>query len=85
MLNMLIAIMGDTFDKTYSDKSVHALNTKIRLMSDMALIMNRKESETEKVFLIVAQPELEEDEEANEWVGTFNSIKAHTQKRIQSL
>ena len=86
MLNMLIAIMGDTFERIYTEKAENALKTKIELMNDMALIMNRKDKhEEEKVFLIVAQPELEEDEEMDEWVGTFNSIKAHTQKRIQSL
>ena len=85
MLNMLIAIMGDTFERIYTEKAVNALKTKIELMKDMALIMNGRTKQEEKVFLIFVQPELEEDEETDEWVGTFNSIKAHTQKRIQLL
>ena len=78
MLNMLIAIMGDTFERIYTEKAMNALKTKIELMNDMALVMNSKDKHEEETFLIVAQPELEEDEEANEWVGTFNSIKTHT-------
>lgn len=86
MLNMLIAIMGDTFERIYTEKAVNALKTKIELMHDMALIMNSKaKNEEEKVFLFVVQPEQDEEEDVGEWVGTFNSIKAHTQKRIQSL
>lgn len=40
MLNMLIAIMGDTFGRIIEDKEVNALKTKIELMVDLSKIMN---------------------------------------------
>ena len=39
MLNMLIAIMSDTFDKITENKEVHAIKSKLALMGDLADVM----------------------------------------------
>ena len=83
MLNMLIAIMGDTFGRIIEAKEVNAMKTKIELMEDLSMVINSKsKKEEDRVFLFVVQPEVNADDELEEWVGTFNSIKAHMQKKI---
>ena len=39
MLNMLIAIMGDTFGRIIEAKEVNAMKTKIELMKDLSLVI----------------------------------------------
>ena len=51
MLNMLIAIMGDTFDKVTEDKHVNATKTKLSLMSDYAGVY--KKGSDKEFFLFV--------------------------------
>ena len=86
MLNMLIAIMGDTFGRIIEAKEVNAMKTKIELMKDLSLVINEEKTEKEqKVFLFVVQPEINVEDEIEEWVGTFNSMKSHTEKKIKAL
>ena len=40
MLNMLIAIMGNTFDMVIEKKAIHAMETKLSIMSDYSPIIN---------------------------------------------
>ena len=58
MLNMLIAIMSDTFDKVTQHRDIHARKTKLELMGDYA--GNFKDSEKINHFLFVVQVEEEE-------------------------
>lgn len=39
MFNMLIAIMGDTFDKITENKDVNSIKSKLDLMADLSAIM----------------------------------------------
>ena len=43
MLNMLIAIMGDTFGRVMTDRNVNAVKAKLSLMNDLAGVMDSKE------------------------------------------
>lgn len=43
MLNMLIAIMGDTFGRVMEQKEVNATKTKLELMSDLSTIMSNSQ------------------------------------------
>ena len=49
MLNMLIAIMGDTFDKVTENKKVYTTQTKLQILGDFVDSFNNKE--TDKFFL----------------------------------
>ena len=42
MLNMLIAIMGDTFGRIIEAKEVNGMKTKIELMKDLSLVIGTK-------------------------------------------
>ncbi len=43
MLNMLIAIMGDTFERVIENKDVNAIKTKLELIGDLVAISNLAE------------------------------------------
>ena len=47
VLNMLIAIMGDTFDRVFENKQVAILKLKVETMSDYAFLMAGVTNETE--------------------------------------
>ena len=75
-LNMLIAIMGDTFDRVISQRPTYSLKNKLKLMADMKStinIMSRKKNEDDyKCYLYVIQPKQNyEDlnEEDDNWQG----------------
>ena len=56
-LNMLIAIMGDTFDKVMSQRPTYSLKNKLKLMADMKSTINilsrRKNDDDYKCYLYV--------------------------------
>ena len=64
MLNMLIAIMGDTFDYATENKEINATKTKLKLLNDYAVNVRHAPSEQDKKerFLIVVETEPDEEE-----------------------
>ena len=62
MLNMLVAIMGDSFDYATENREKFALQTKMEILRALSPSLAQETAKNEtKVFLIVAQP-AEEDE-----------------------
>ena len=56
-LNMLIAIMGDTFDRVMEQRPTYSLKNRLKLMASMKSIIERQAKEDEtKVFLYVIEP-----------------------------
>ncbi len=54
MLNMLIAIMGDTFDRMMENKDSNAVRSKLELVADLGPILQQKDSADEpKTFFFV--------------------------------
>ena len=54
MLNMLIAIMGDTFERVMENKDVNATKTKLGLMADMSNVMAQPDvTGCKDVFLFI--------------------------------
>ena len=45
MLNMLIAIMGDTFERVIENRDVNATKTKLELMSDLVSTLHQTSAE----------------------------------------
>lgn len=90
MLNMLIAIMGDTFSRVYENKEVNATKTKITLMSDLAAMVaddkvDENKKEEENVFLFVVSPDDDSAEGGDEWEGSLNKMTKIFDKRIGAL
>ena len=73
VLNMLIAIMGDTFDKVFENKHVAILKLKVSVMSDFAFLINDKGDANK--FLFVVSPTVKEVDEEEDWEGKIKAIK----------
>ena len=57
MLNMLIAIMSDTYERNSENRAVHAMKTKLELMGEYAFVhQNRKTKKERDHFLYVVLP-----------------------------
>ena len=55
MLNLLIAIMGDTFDRITQDRELNATQTKLELMSELYQSLGEISTEQEtKNFMFIA-------------------------------
>ena len=56
-LNMLIAIMADTFEKVIEQKPTFSLKNRLNLLATMKNILHKKEIDSKsKIFLYVIQP-----------------------------
>ena len=82
MLNMLIAIMGDSFDYSMENRERLDVMTKLEILNSQSATMRQTESEEElKTFMIVV--ELEEiDGSQKDWEGSINKV---TKMMKQSL
>ena len=75
MLNMLIAIMGDSFDKVIENKEVNGIIMKLEILSDLSSVLPQKDSkQDDKTILIVAKSEDADEDEDNEWEGTLRRL-----------
>ena len=83
MLNMLIAIMGDTFDRVTENKVVHARRTKLNLLAEYADCLAR--SEDNRFTLFVIKPQEEDLNELENWEGSLNAMRQFTAKSIEEL
>jgi len=71
MLNMLIAIMGDSFAQAIESKDKLAIRTKIDILSSQAPALNTAATFDEtKVFMIRVTVREDEDESNSDWIGT---------------
>ena len=71
MLNMLIAIMGDSFAQALESKDKLAIKTKIDILSSQAPALNTVATFDEtKVFMIRVTVREDEDESNSDWIGT---------------
>ena len=61
MLNMLIAIMGNTFEMVIEQKALFAMETKLSIMSDYKNIISFIDKDTEN-FLFIVKPAVDEEE-----------------------
>jgi len=71
-LNMLIAIMGDTFDRVSEAREQSALKEKINILSDYIWMMRDVSNENESKYVYVVRPMTLGDNEGNEWEGKIS-------------
>ena len=75
MLNMLIAIMGDSFDKVIENKEVNGIIMKLEILNDLSAVLPQKDTkEEDETILIVAKSEDADEDEDNEWEGTLRRL-----------
>ena len=86
-LNMLIAIMGDTFDKVIDNRPTYSLKNKLMLMADMQSIIAQETDATtadSNVFLYVIQPSSQNEEEVVDEEGQWRGKVYYIQNLIKS-
>ena len=72
-LNMLIAIMGDTFARVSEAKEQNALSEKIKILADHVVIVDHSD-EIESEFVFALSPEsLSPDEQG--WEGIVQKVR----------
>ena len=76
-LNMLIAIMGDTFARVSEIKEQSALKEKIEILSDFVYIVERESYERKNHFEYIfdIRPKSENTGKNTDWEGTVTQIK----------
>lgn len=76
-LNMLIAIMGDTFARVSEIKDQSALVEKIRILADYVIVVRRESVERGDLnrFIYAISPKTLGQDEAGSWEGTVTQLK----------
>ena len=87
-LNMLIAIMGDTFDRVIDQRPTYSLKNKLMLMAAMkSMIRSRRLEDESKVFIYVIQPANRNEDEMNEdengWRGKLYYIQSFIKTKFE--
>jgi len=86
MLNMLIAIMGDVFERVIENRDVNATKSKLKFMIEMAGTVGQRSSrEEEKVFMYVVKPVETEMIDNYEWEGSINTITHRMHYEMDNL
>ena len=77
-LNMLIAIMGDTFERVTEAKEQSALVEKIRILADYVYVVpyETEGKKTMNKFLFAMQPKTLGSDEMGSWEGTATMLRA---------
>ena len=76
-LNMLIAIMGDTFDRVSENKEQSGLKERIKILADYVIVVSR-ESQAEGTvhrFIFAISPTTVSTDESSSWEGTVTTLK----------
>jgi len=73
---MIIAFMGDTFERIAENKDVYAAKGKLELLSEYAfLLKDSSNAEKEKIFLFVVKPIGEEENDLSTWQGSIHRMQ----------
>ena len=81
LLNMLISIMGETYDRVQESRVVNDSSTRLDMALEALVFMrslrSRKVKEERKGYLVYCEPDVEVNDASkdNEWEGQINMIK----------
>ena len=81
---MLIAIMGDTFERVTEHKELNSRRTKLDLLGDFASLL-KEEKQDPACFLYVIQPKLDDDDVGKVWEGAMANLMGFIKKQFQAL
>ena len=75
-LNMLIALMGDTYGKVMESQETYALQTQRSIMNDYTAMINDEVDPTDyRPFMIVVKQKQDGDDDNGGWEGNIAVIK----------
>ena len=85
-LNMLIALMGDTYGKVMESKDTCALQTQRSIMNDYTALINDEETdEYYRPFMFIIKQRLDGSEETDKWEGNLPAIKKTIDSGLENL
>lgn len=88
MMNMLIAIMTDSYEKVIENASINGTKTKLELLSDLAFAQNRPDKNktvNEYQFLFLVQPIDSEGKSSDKWEGVIGELNKANQRANQDM
>ena len=86
MLNMLIAIMGDTFGRIMEAREVSGTKTKLKLMADNDhTIPKTTKRQDNKVFFYVITPEDEDGDDGDSTEAAVHQLAKQVQSEMDQL
>ena len=74
MLNMLIAIMGDSFEHIIENQELNATKTKTEVMGELAGNIHSDSEGDFSRFLIVVSPNEDEQDSFGSWEGSIKQM-----------
>ena len=75
MLNMLIAIMGDSFAFAMEHRTMFATRERLLfLQTQVPILKSTDNKDNDKIFMYVIRPSAMEETESDVWEGTVKSI-----------
>ena len=92
MLNMLIAIMGDTYERVMESKDINAVKTKLEIMGEQAvnihkldLFPTKAESAPCDYMYVVKLDDDADQGEAESWEGSIKQMSKLNQQCMQQI
>ena len=83
LLNMLVALMNDTYDSVMQLQKEERLKAKCHFMNEYNFLFNRARYFTNTKYIIIAQLD-NIVEENGEWEGKIESIKSQISSRLKA-
>lgn len=75
MLNMLIAIMGDSFDKEVENKELNRTKTKLEILGDFSFVMSQYDEKDQNLtYMFVAMVSGTQDYDPDDWEGSIRRL-----------
>eukprot|EP00353_Schmidingerella_taraikaensis_P012708 CAMPEP_0185590406 /NCGR_PEP_ID=MMETSP0434-20130131/60644_1 /TAXON_ID=626734 ORGANISM="Favella taraikaensis, Strain Fe Narragansett Bay" /NCGR_SAMPLE_ID=MMETSP0434 /ASSEMBLY_ACC=CAM_ASM_000379 /LENGTH=157 /DNA_ID=CAMNT_0028214557 /DNA_START=542 /DNA_END=1015 /DNA_ORIENTATION=+ len=72
---MLIAVMGDTYERIIENKEVNATMSKLKILDDLNTVLPKGCIASDKeVYLFLVKPNEELDDEGDTWEGSLKRI-----------
>ena len=78
ILNMLIAIMGDTFDRVQENAQVYKLKLKFDFIKDYSFLIPKAKNPPK--FMFIAKPKSLEETTEDLWNGKVHAIRKTIEK-----
>ena len=76
IFNMLIAVMGDTYDRVSEKKDQATLAEKIKILADYVWVVGlEKDQQDKSSYIFVARPKVLGEGEGSEWEGRVTAIR----------
>ena len=83
-LNMLIAIMADTFGKVLEAHEKHAREMKISILAEYIEHIRKENDERQDTFIVMVKP-VESNSAASEWEGAINTMRTSMEKSLDNI